>query len=266
MDVMLVVGGLLVLAAFGVFGAVYFASCVARRRVHEPNELDDAIDFIYEPAHHVQLLRMLEQFDFECQRHRIQYWICGGTALGAARNGGFIPHDDDVDLAMPIADFNRMKDLHKKNQFMNGTRLKAQVDGSFFQIQQSNKQRNVFIDIFKVSRPKKHPDRIAFVGSARTVCPKQWWSHDEVFPLQKTAFHNLRLPVPKNNLPYIVRTFGEWDKQYKITHMHRNVFASICTWVGGRWSTPLTPSIQHAVALMTGRVKSSGYAPKAPSC
>jgi lipopolysaccharide cholinephosphotransferase len=46
------------------------------------------------------LLKMLEDFDALCERHGIDYFIVGGTALGAVRHGGMIPWDDDIDVGM----------------------------------------------------------------------------------------------------------------------------------------------------------------------
>ena len=57
------------------------------------------------------LLGMLLEFDAFCKMHGIKYFLAGGSALGAARHGGFIPWDDDIDLAMLRTDFERLEQL-----------------------------------------------------------------------------------------------------------------------------------------------------------
>lgn len=42
-----------------------------------------------------------------CEQYGLRYFAIGGTAIGAVRHRGFIPWDDDLDIAMPIEDFNR---------------------------------------------------------------------------------------------------------------------------------------------------------------
>lgn len=46
-------------------------------------------------------LELLVVFDDICRRLNLNYYLVCGSALGAAKYGGFIPWDDDIDVAMP---------------------------------------------------------------------------------------------------------------------------------------------------------------------
>lgn len=44
-----------------------------------------------------------------CDNHNLTLMLIGGTVIGAVRHKGFIPWDDDLDVAMPREDFEQLK-------------------------------------------------------------------------------------------------------------------------------------------------------------
>lgn len=56
-----------------------------------------------------KILEVIKYIDAVCRTHGITYYIMGGTALGAVRHGGFIPWDDDLDIFMTPAEYEKFK-------------------------------------------------------------------------------------------------------------------------------------------------------------
>ena len=52
-----------------------------------------------------KILEITLYLDHFCKEHQIQYYLMGGSALGALRHNGFIPWDDDLDVFMKIDNY-----------------------------------------------------------------------------------------------------------------------------------------------------------------
>lgn len=52
----------------------------------------------------IETMKAIHSF---CESNHLRYYLWGGTLLGAIRHNGFIPWDDDIDIAMPRPDFEK---------------------------------------------------------------------------------------------------------------------------------------------------------------
>ena len=73
--------------------------------------------------HQLMMLDMLSEVDAICKKHGIKYMLFAGTALGAARHEGFIPWDDDMDVIMLRAEYEKFlisadNELDKEKYFL----------------------------------------------------------------------------------------------------------------------------------------------------
>ena len=57
----------------------------------------------------LKILEIMKFIDKLCRDNNIEYFIMGGTALGAIRHNGFIPWDDDLDIFMTFDNYSKFK-------------------------------------------------------------------------------------------------------------------------------------------------------------
>lgn len=72
---------------------------------------------------HTDILKIMDEVDRVCKEYHLNYYLMCGSCLGAVRHKGFIPWDDDLDIAMPRKDFERFLELVSN---INGSTLRDQ--------------------------------------------------------------------------------------------------------------------------------------------
>lgn len=116
-------------------------------------------------AEELDVLLAIAEF---CEKNQITWFLISGTALGAARHGGFIPWDDDIDIGMLREDYDRFLalapaglpagcSLHTAENTSGFAALFAKVwrDGTVFQTAETREagcDQGIFVDVFPFDR------------------------------------------------------------------------------------------------------------------
>lgn len=59
---------------------------------------------------------MLVYFRDFCEKNNLTFYLIGGCLIGALRNGGFVPWDDDIDVMLPRPDYEKLTILWKEQE------------------------------------------------------------------------------------------------------------------------------------------------------
>ena len=139
----------------------------------------------------LEKLKKLELMIFEevvaiCDAHNIDYYIYGGTALGAVRHGGFIPWDDDIDIAVFRKDYEKLVNIldEELNSQFYVIALEKQEDCFFpfikvclkdtrfedWWVDQVSFDEGIFIDIFPLDKvPNNKFGRLIYYYRCRII-------------------------------------------------------------------------------------------------
>jgi lipopolysaccharide cholinephosphotransferase len=105
------------------------------------------------------MLRLLKIFAATCDELGLTYWLDYGTLLGAVRHGGFIPWDDDVDVAMPLEHFKELMrkapELLPYDVYLDTSREYAKLRDRYstrVPLGTQGEADSIYIDIFPVER------------------------------------------------------------------------------------------------------------------
>lgn len=123
-------------------------------------------------VHEVEV-EILDEVDRICKKYEIKYFLVGGTLLGAVRHKGFIPWDDDIDIAMLREDYEKFMDICLNTDelddkyFMHCDETDKEYWLPFIKIRKNcttfnekfienyNSHKGIFIDIFPFENLKK---------------------------------------------------------------------------------------------------------------
>ncbi|MFI3175843.1 MAG: LicD family protein [Bacillota bacterium] len=165
-------------------------------------------------------LELLQEVDRVCKQNNIKYCIIAGTLLGAVRHGGYIPWDDDADVAMLREEYDKFvlacqrdlnhdlayfQDIDTTDGYRWGYGKIRRKNTTFLRLGQEHLtfEQGVFIDIFPLDYvPEKKIPRY-FHNLHCTLVRKWMWSevgrYTEKNPIKRMAYQ-LMARTPKTEV------------------------------------------------------------------
>lgn len=111
---------------------------------------------------HKKDLELIKIFINICEENNLKYYMIGGTLLGAIRHRGFIPWDDDMDVAMPREDYNRFTEIFNDYSYESIELVSYKKDKNYKYytsrlcntkykiVENTENKTNIFIDILPI--------------------------------------------------------------------------------------------------------------------
>ena len=99
-------------------------------------------------------MEILDEIDKFCQKNDINYFLVGGSCIGAIRHKGFIPWDDDIDIGMLREDYDRfIKEYKDNDKFFVQT---PEKDKKYWNLYAKVRKRNTYVGEKRIEKLKVH--------------------------------------------------------------------------------------------------------------
>jgi lipopolysaccharide cholinephosphotransferase len=179
----------------------------------------------------IALYQLMKDTHEILSKNNINYWIEGGTLLGAVRHKDIIPVDDDLDIGIRHEDEIRLQ----------------QILPQFEQLGYRVKHNKIYVicgrrclDIFVFHQ--ENDKFVHFNQSMYNKYPNDFFYDYELYPLKKYKFGSIEVYGPSEYKVYLNRQYPEWDK-YAIIYSPHSLHLPFLSNIEKKTKFILTPEL-----------------------
>lgn len=170
------------------------------------------------------------EFERVCQKHNLKYCAFFGTLLGCIRHNGFVPWDDDIDIAMPRSDYNKFISLayefktpyflqlpmtDEKSGFSIAKLRNSNTTAIAYPFRYQNMNHGIFIDINPIDKIDKKDVNVIY-------------NRVKELALQNSAYMRLSNPNPEMD---DIRRIKKWKGESSVDIFYK--IQEICSQYAG---------------------------------
>lgn len=170
-------------------------------------------------------LELLKAFTAVCEEHGLSYYAFFGTLLGIQREGGFLPWDDDVDVAMPMKDYIEL--CSHREWFAEDHYLQTPIAPGLCRFAKLRKNGTTAFryDLVECLRTEGHQGisidiiplaELPGMGAYRTPTLMSMQKQEAVYlkewfePYGIGTFEDMELRIPAKARKVLNETYGDW--------------------------------------------------------
>ena len=171
-------------------------------------------------------LDLLKSFAITCESHGLKWYVFFGTLLGTVRNEGYLPWDDDIDIAMPMADYIQLcehREWFDNDKYMLQTPLdcglskfaKLRKNGTTaFSMELKDELRTeghhgISIDVIPLAELPGmncyHTPTLSSIEKLEASYKKEWFE-----PAGTARFEGLDVRIPAMPRKILTETYDDW--------------------------------------------------------
>ena len=176
------------------------------------------LDDYHIPSEHLKMLnRMLKVVTTVLKHNNISYWADGGTLLGAIRNKGQIPWDDDCDIGVMSEDITKIEKI--AHHFISFGYAVQKVNDDLWKVYIPLKETWTKTEHNDIGTPTldifawQVKDTMVRLNdpNARREYPNCYHKINNLFPLKEYTFNDHSIMGPSNPIPYLNRMYSDWQ-------------------------------------------------------
>jgi len=152
------------------------------------------------------ILEMMRLLVSLTKKHGIKIFAISGTLLGAKRNGGLIPYDDDGDFGFEMSEYKKLLKLTKMDIHPKYKLIYYNCDIGFRMV---NKSHHIAqLDLFPFGTDQD-PNKIVHISPIvdgkpiyyfQYIFPKDWMDKSCIEHLEWVDFEDFKIPIPSDSI------------------------------------------------------------------